>query len=401
MKNTFFLIAFLLLGFKHLEAQKHGCTDILANNYDSSAKINDGSCTYPSTSYSTKVVCSKLSDSLVETSGLIYYNNWFWTLNDSGNEPAIYAFDSLKGTIIHRTFIKNKTNIDWEEMTQDSNYIYIGEFGNNDGSRKDLKVYRIQKAQLTFSQNSDSINADEIQFNLADQTSFVSANQNHNYDMEAMCIWRDSLHLFSKNWVDGKTRHYVMPSVPGNYSLVPRETMNIGGLVTSACSNSKGDKIILGGYNTSIGACFIWLLYDFQAGYFFSGNKRKIDLGNALTFGQFEASAFRGQQLYLSNEKNFTAASLRRVEVNKWFSSIKKITPLGQQIILVYQSKNELTVESKGAIGEIKIYNSIGVCLLTTMIQHPKTTIDIHTLSSGVYTINVNGIAQKVLIEKW
>ena len=244
MKKLFLSVGLaLLLNFK-TEAQKRGCTDVLANNYDSSAKINDGSCTYPSTSYTTKVVCSKLSDSLIETSGLMYYNNWFWTLNDSGNEPAIYAFDSITGAIIHRTFIKNKTNIDWEEMTQDSQYIYIGEFGNNDGSRKDLKVYRVQKSQLNYSKKSDSVNADELQFNLADQTSFVSASQNHNYDIEAMFTWQDSLHLFSKNWVDGKTRHYVMPRVPGNYSLIPRETLDAGGLVTSACTNSKGDKII-------------------------------------------------------------------------------------------------------------------------------------------------------------
>ena len=400
MKKLFLLVGLvLLLNFK-TEAQKRGCTDVLANNYDSSAKINDGSCTYPSTSYSTKVVCSKLSDSLIETSGLMYYNNWFWTLNDSGNEPAIYAFDSITGAIIHRTFIKNKTNIDWEEMTQDSQYIYIGEFGNNDGTRKDLKVYRIQKSQLSFSQKSDSVNADELQFNLADQTSFVSANQNHNYDIEAMCIWHDSLHLFSKDWVDGKTRHYAMPRVPGNYSLIPRETLDAGGLVTSACTNSKGDKIILGGYSKTVGGCFIWLLYDFQNGYFFSGNKRRIDLGNALSFGQFEASAFKGQQLYVSNEKYFTSASFRRVEVQQWFAGYRKISLLPPSKLLVYQWCNELVIETKTGTGVLKLYNAIGTCVITYKINNVSTNIDISLLSAGVYTIDVNGVTQKVLIQK-
>lgn len=400
MKNIIIFIALAFLSTFHSKAQKRGCTDILANNYDTSAKINDGSCTYPSTSYSTKVVCSKLSDSLVETSGLIYYNNWFWTINDSGNEPAIYAFDSLTGVIIHRTLIKNKTNIDWEEMTQDSQYIYIGEFGNNDGTRKDLKVYRIQKSQLSFSQKNDSVTADEIQFNLADQTSFVSANQNHNFDIEAMCVWHDSLHLFSKDWVDGKTRHYVMPRVPGNYTPTPRETLDAGGLVTSACTNSKGDKIILGGYSKSIGGCFIWLLYDFQNGYFFSGNKRRIELGNALTFGQFEASAFKGQQLYVSNEKYFTSASFRRVEVQQWFAGYRKISFLPPSKLLIYQWCNELVIETKTGIGVLKLYNAIGTCVITHKITNPSTRIDISQLSTGVYTIDVNGTVQKALIEK-
>lgn len=393
-------LAFICYFNLNIEAQKRGCTDVMAINYDTAAEINDGSCTYPTTSYSTKVVCSKLSDSLVETSGLIYFNNWFWTLNDSGNEPAIYAFDSLTGIIIHRTYINNKTNVDWEEMTQDSQYIYIGEFGNNDGTRKDLKVYRIKKAHLKFTQKNDSVNAEEIQFNLADQTSFVSANQNHNYDIEAMCIWHDSIHLFSKDWVDAKTRHYVMSKLPGSYTLVPRETLDAGGLVTSACTNTKGDKIILGGYSKTIGGCFIWLLYDFQNGYFFSGNKRRIELGNALSFGQFEASVFKGQQLYVSNEKYFTAASLRRVEIQQWFTGYKKISFLKPNKLLVYQWCNELVIETKSASGVLKLYNAIGSCVINQKISNISTRLDIAHLSAGIYTIDMNGILQKVLIEK-
>ena len=313
---------------------------------------------------------------------------------------SFYCFDSLTGNIIHRTFIKNKTNIDWEEITQDSQYIYIGEFGNNDGTRKDLKVYRIQKVQLSFSQKSDSVNADELQFNLADQTSFVSANQNHNYDVEAMCIWHDSLHLFSKDWADGKTRHYVMPRVPGKYSLTPRETLDAGGLVTSACTNLKTDKIILGGYSKSIGGCFIWLLYDFQNGCFFNGNKRRIELGNALAFGQFEASAFKGQQLYVSNEKYFTSASFRRVEVQQWFAGYRKIRFLPPSKLLIYQWCNELVIETKTGTGVLKLYNAIGTCVITYKINNVSTNLDISHLSAGVYTIDVNGVTQKVLIQK-
>ncbi|MDI1233346.1 MAG: T9SS C-terminal target domain-containing protein [bacterium] len=396
------ILVILLIGYfiQNCNAQKKGCTDPQASNYDTSAKLNDGSCQYPSTSYSPKVVCSKLSDTLMESSGLIYFNNAFWTLNDSGNEPAIYAFDSLTGVIIHRTFIKNKTNIDWEEMTQDSTHIYIGEFGNNDGSRKDLKIYILNKSDLKLNRKSDSVMVSEIKLSYADQTSFVSANQNTNFDMEAMLVLGDSIHLFSKNWVDNKTRHYVLSAKPGTYVLNPRESMDIGGIITSACINAEGNKIILGGYNTSSSACFMWMLWDYAGHSFFSGNKRKIDLGNALSFGQYEATCYKGNHLYVSNEKRFTNASLRRVEVQQWFAGYRKISFLTPSKLLIYQWCNELVIETKTSTGVLKLYNAIGTCVITHKISNASTRIDISHLNTGVYTIDVNGIIQKVLLEK-
>ncbi len=398
MKIHFILIGLFFCQYIMVSAQKKGCTDPQASNYDTSAKLNDGSCQYPSTSYSPKALCSKLSDTLQETSGLIYFNNAFWTLNDSGNEPAIYALDSFTGVITHRTFVSNKTNIDWEEMTQDSTYIYVGEFGNNDGSRKDLKIYILNKADLKLNRKSDSVTVSEIKLSYADQSSFVSANQNTNFDMEAMLVLGDSIHLFSKNWADNKTRHYVLSTKPGTYVLSPRESMDIGGVITSACINEKGNKIILGGYNTSSSACFMWMLWDYNGHSFFTGNKRRIELGNGLTFGQYEATCFKGNQLYVSNEKRFTNASLRRVEINPWFTGYKVI---GKHLsnYVSYQNGNDLIIQTKKINTTLHLYNATGVKVLTYKIKSESTRIDISTLSSGVYSIDIEGIITKIIIE--
>ncbi len=387
----------LSFGCHQTIAQKKGCTDPQALNYDSAAKINDGTCTYAATAYLPKAVCPKLSDTMAESSGLIWYNNYFWTHNDSGNEPAIYAFDSTKGTIIHRTFIGNKTNIDWEEITQDANNIYIGEFGNNNGDRKDLKIYILKKSDIKMNRKSDTVTVSEIQFSYTDQISFTSASQNHNFDMEAMCVWQDSLHLFSKDWVDNKTRHYVLPLVPGIYSISPRETLAAGCLITSACTNAAGDKIILGGYSTSNGGCFMWMLWDFTSSNFFSGNKRQINIGSALTIGQYEGTAFKGNQIYITNEKKFTNAALWRMEIGQYFSSMKTIKA---SKFIVYQKGNELMIETKSSSGTIYIYNATGVKVITHKIKQSHTALSIEQLSTGVYSVEVNGVVQKVVIER-
>jgi hypothetical protein len=42
-----------------------------------------------------------------------------------------------------KTLKVNAKNTDWEALTNDGNNFYIGDFGNNDGSRRDLTIYKV------------------------------------------------------------------------------------------------------------------------------------------------------------------------------------------------------------------------------------------------------------------
>ena len=84
---------------------------------------------------------------LNETSGLIFYKGLLWTINDSGGKNVVYGFD-FNGEIQHEIEIKDAKNNDWEEIAQDEKHIYIGDFGNNNGMRKDLKIYKIKKKDI-------------------------------------------------------------------------------------------------------------------------------------------------------------------------------------------------------------------------------------------------------------
>ena len=153
-KISFFLLI-LVLYIPSITMAQDGCTDPLATNFDSNAINNDGSCQYATTNYLMNFI-GTLEDEIQETSGLLFVGDELWTHNDSGNENRLYQLDTMTGAVLREVLIANAENEDWEDITQDNQYIYIGDFGNNEGTRTDLRIYRILKSSL----NLNVVNAD-------------------------------------------------------------------------------------------------------------------------------------------------------------------------------------------------------------------------------------------------
>ncbi|NJK86031.1 MAG: hypothetical protein HC906_08800 [Bacteroidales bacterium] len=93
-----------------------------------------------------------LPDEIDESSGIVVYDNLIWTFNDSGGENLIYGLSKKDGSIQKKITLKNTTNTDWEDIAQNDKYIFVGDIGNNDGSRKDLKIYLLDKHTLMILQ---------------------------------------------------------------------------------------------------------------------------------------------------------------------------------------------------------------------------------------------------------
>jgi hypothetical protein len=85
------------------------------------------------------------SPAIPESSGVVEsrkHPGAYWTLNDSGNAPAIFAIDR-SGKLLGM-FAVNAPNVDWEDIAiDDASFIYLADIGNNNQTRNEVQVYRV------------------------------------------------------------------------------------------------------------------------------------------------------------------------------------------------------------------------------------------------------------------
>ncbi len=349
MKADRFILPFLVVIYLQLftvisaNAQVYGCTDPQATNYNPDATHNDGSCVYPPTTVGLTVVVNALPSAVNETSGLQYWNGGFWTHNDSGNSPELYKLDTITGQVIQTITISGVQNIDWEDIAQDEQYLYIGDFGNNAGNRTDLRVLKLQKSQIPASGNA-SVEPEIINFSYGDQNTFKKANRNNDFDCEAIISYGDSLYLFSKNWVNQQTRFYALSKQQGTFVIYPRDSFNADGLITGADVRNSGEIALIGYKNYNP---FMWLLFDFQSDNFFSGNKRRINFSAVLGV-QTEGIGYTfGGNVYISSEKTaVNPPKLFKTNTSQWtypvITEIEDMIPLpgDGEGLLIYPNPN-------------------------------------------------------------
>ncbi len=322
------LLILLLIGPLLTYSQVQGCTDVLASNYNSLATINDGSCMYSATSYTPVVRVDPISDSLVESSGLQMAGNYLWSFNDGGHTATLYRIDTTTNTLLQQVNLSGAMNVDWEDIAFDGTYFYMGDFGNNaDGARTDLKIYKFPLSAIPDFNTNPVVNISATQISVINfiysdqpQPPVATTSNNTRFDCEAMIVDNGKIHLFTKNWIDKNTTHYIINSTKaGSYVALPIETLATNYLVTAADKVTGQNIITLLGYqNSGTGNHFLSILSDYKSDSFFTGNKRQIDLPNAAIMGQSEGITFRnGKYGYISNEKFVRAVGPFTVTVNQ------------------------------------------------------------------------------------
>lgn len=381
------------------KAQISGCTDPLATNYNGAATINDGSCLYNSVSV-TPVSSNILATSLSETSGLIFWNDWIWTHNDN-TDTNLYALDTANGNSLQTYPLSGIVNNDWEEISQDTAYIYLGDFGNNtNGNRTNLKIYRIEKNSLL----SNSPLIDTIKFSYSGQTDYTPTGANNtDYDCEAFIVATDSIFLFTKQWLGKQTSVYALPKTPGTYTADYRTTFDVGGLITGATYLAHKRLVVLCGYSNTLQP-FAYLLYDFHANNFFSGNKRKISI--SLPYHQIEGVAtHNGLYYYFSNEYfsliNIisTEQKLQLVDFSPYLSTylntqtanISHPDNFNNIIIFPNPAKEIISVKRKNDFSEKKysISDIAGKIIMTGLLVKDSPDINIGKLKRGTYFLKI------------
>lgn len=392
--SCFLLVAnILIILCPNISFSQVGCTDPLANNFDASAIENDGSCEYSPT-LSFLVPRTNLPISLREISGMVWINDELWVQADGGNSPSLYRIDTTQGNILKEVQITNAQNIDWEDLAADDTYIYIGDFGNNAGNRRDLKIYRVSRADILNTEQTQVL-ADSIEFYYEDQSSFEPSNQQTEFDCEAMIYFDGHIHLFTKQWTSKSTTHYRIPADPGSHQAQKLNTYDASFLITGASINPTKDEIMLLGYNTSLNDfnSYFLRLNDFQGDNFFSGNKRKISLGSLFSTGQVEAISYIDNQIgfvgseEISNPPINIPARLYPFDSNQWLATSIVEAPeysLTTWPIPVVEYMNLSSLVS----GSYIIIDLQGRQLMKGRIPSNKSIqINLKELNSGIYTI--------------
>ena len=178
-----------------------------------------------------------LPDILEETSGLAILNDTLWTLNDSGNEAALYAI-STKGALLDKRDT-SKTNIDWEDMTIVNGNMLVADMGNNFGTRKNLHLLEIDLS------NGGATTLDSIPFHYPEQDNFDFQQGTH-FDAEGIVVVENKIVVFTKNRGTLTSEVYVIS--PSGGPATKMGSLAVGSLITGADYHQESKTLALTGY---------------------------------------------------------------------------------------------------------------------------------------------------------
>ncbi len=378
-----------------------GCPDPQATNFNASATSNDGSCLYPITNY-IPVFKANLPNKLQEISGLTQADSKWWGHNDSGYDETFFQLNPETGDVLQDVKLKNGKNRDWEDIASDGVNLYIGDFGNNNNDRQNLGIYTVPLSEIGTS-NAETVQEFEwsfLPFSYVDQMNYATQPEDSTvFDCEAMVFYQDRLHLFTKSRRNYNTVHYVVN--PSSNVADKVETFDAKGLITGASLSPDGKLLALVGYDLRpfIPTVFCWLLWDWQAGtdQFFSGNKRRIELGTAVQIGQVESIGFSANRAgYISNEVTkfngvtIVGESIRSFDFSAWVPNFVNTeeAPAHSATFSIYPNPFSQGVNFQYFETEkpdvLKIKNQLGQTILT-MFELPDS-LNLGYLPNEMYT---------------
>lgn len=239
----------------------------------------------------------RLDKRLSEGSGLVAWNGQLWSHNDSGASAQLFAIDTATGKISATYELPELQNVDWEEMSQDDQHFYIGDFGNNGGRRKKLSIYKVGKRSLL----EDAPKIETITFEWPTLTD-PKGEPDGPFDSEAMLVMNDSIFLFTKEWKKKRgSRIFVMPTQPGHHVVSYVASLKTRLLVTGAHYDPKLRRVTLVGYNLLVNPRMMQLQLPEN------GDFRKVREGKNIRmrrhFRQIEGVAsFDGHHFYTISE---------------------------------------------------------------------------------------------------
>ena len=211
----------------------------------------------------------------------------YFSFGDDGNSATLYEITGT-GKLV-RTLEVPTANHDWESLSRDDrgNY-YIGDCGNNESDRHDLKIIKFRP--------DTPQRVGTIAFSYPDQREFPPKKKQRNFDCEAS-LWHDSqVFLFTKDRAQHSTsKVYSVSDQPGNYTAKLVTSLAIPGEVTDAALRADGHRLVL------LGRGELFILDGNSWADILKATPREININGA---GQTEGVVFKDDNtLLISTEK--------------------------------------------------------------------------------------------------
>ncbi|MDB5119628.1 MAG: hypothetical protein JWN56_846 [Sphingobacteriales bacterium] len=234
-------------------------------------------------------IVAEMPKKLKEISGIVKDGDFLWAISDD-QKADIFKLD-LSGNIVQKLHLSNLTVTDVEDVTTDSDYLYIADVGDNDGTRQERQIIKIKKSEIPTAAESD-VTGQAIRFTFPAQSGVQTKKTNEN-DCESILIYKESLYLFTKRRDDKQTELFKLTKKAGNQ--IPRaiSLFNSKGLITGAALNAQGTEVSLVGYHGGHKQPFIWKLSSFMGDDFFSGKQQEYVLNEDQKDWQVEAVTYK------------------------------------------------------------------------------------------------------------
>ena len=184
--------------------------------------------------------------------------NLFWTHNDSGDGPFIYAFDR-RGKHRGAWRVLGAEAVDWEDMAvgpgpkRGTSYLYLGDIGNNSMRRDEAVVYRVVEP-LISSTDAASSQQNPRSTQQADVIRFRYPDGKHN--SETLLVHPSTGDLYIVTKVSGEAAAVYKAKAPLSKSSVTtlklvdeiRFPNALVGVITGGDISPDGRRIILCDY---------------------------------------------------------------------------------------------------------------------------------------------------------
>jgi len=271
----------------------------------------------PTGNYNPPVTIASLKNrSITESSGIAASRvnpGIYWTHNDSGNGPFIYAFDA-SGESRGVWQLPGATCKDWEDMAvgpgpeAGKSYIYIGDTGDNEAMRPYIVVYRIPEPVVTV-ENASSSKAKPITTEPAEAFRFRYPDGKHDAETLLVHPQTGTVYIVTKMLFENPGLYEAPLPLSSDEinTLKRRGSLSIpslvGGFVTGGDISPDGTRVVLCDYFQGYELVLPKNESSFDA--IWNQSFVTIDLGKR-TQGESIAYRLDGKALLMTSEGRFS-----------------------------------------------------------------------------------------------